>query len=356
MTLRAGVIGYGLAGRGFHAPLIAAVAGLEVGAIVTADPVRAAQARTEHPGATVLASADELWRDPGLVDFVAIAAPNRVHTTLALAALECALPVVIDKPAATSSADIRRLIEESARVRIPLTVFQNRRWDSDFLTARALIEDGELGVVTRLESRFERRPSDLVRAADGWRERGDPSEGGGLLFDLGTHLIDQALVLFGKPTGVYAELERRHPDLAVDDDSFVALSFDSGVRAHLWMSKVAPAPGPRLRAAGLRATYEHPGLDPQEATLARGGRPGDAGWGVAHREEWGRLVGPDGTRAVEPVAGAYERFYTLLRDAMLGRGAVPVDPRDALATQLVIEAAQRSARTGEVVPCKEEPQ
>jgi predicted dehydrogenase len=356
MTLRAGVIGYGLAGRVFHAPLIAAVPGLEVGAIVTADPVRAAQARTEHPAATILASADELWRDPGLVDFVAIAAPNRVHATLALAALSCGLPVVVDKPAATSSDDIRRLIEESARVRIPLTVFQNRRWDTDFLTARALIDDGELGTVTRLESRFERPPSHVVPAADAWRELADPAQGGGLLFDLGTHLIDQALVLFGDPIRVYAEVERRHPDSRVDDDSFVALSFASGVRAHLWMSKVAPAPGPRLRVAGMRATYEHPGLDPQEATLARGGRPGDAGWGIAHPDGWGRVVGPDGAREVEPKAGAQEQFYILLRDALLGRGSVPVDPRDALATQLVIEAAWRSASTGEVVPCKEEQQ
>jgi predicted dehydrogenase len=353
VSLRAAVIGYGLAGRVFHAPLIAAVEGLEVCAIVTGDAARAAQARAEHPAATILASADELWRDPGLVDFVVIAAPNRVHTALAMAALQCGLPVAIDKPAATSSDDIKLLIDESDRVAIPLTVFQNRRWDSDFLTARALVEGGELGTVTRFESRFERRPSDVVPAADAWRELGDPAEGGGLLFDLGTHLIDQALVLFGDPIGVYAELERRAPDAVVDDDSFVALSFASGVHAHLWMSKVAPSPGPRLRVVGLRATYEHPGLDPQEAALAAGGRPGDAGWGVAEPEHWGRLVGPNGARQLEPEAGAYERFYKQFRDALLGRGTVPVDPGDALATQMVIEAAHRSARTRELVPCKE---
>jgi predicted dehydrogenase len=360
MSLRAAVIGYGLAGRVFHAPLIAAVEGLEVCAVVTGDPARAAQASADYPAATILASADELWRDPGLVDFVAVAAPNRAHVTLALASLECGLPVVVDKPVATSSDDVRRLIRESARLEIPLTVFQNRRWDSDFLTARALLDGGELGWVTRFESRFERPPSDVVRAADAWRELGDPAEGGGLLFDLGSHLIDQALVLFGDPVGVYAELECRQPGSAVDDDDFVALSFDSDVRVHLWMSKVAPSPGPRLRVAGLRATYEHPRLDPQEAMLAAGGRPGDPGWGVADPTEWGRLTRVDGARAgaraVEPEPGAYEQFYTQFRDALEGRGALPVDPRDALTTQLVIEAAQRSASTRQVVSFKEEQQ
>jgi predicted dehydrogenase len=358
VSLRAAVIGYGLAGRVFHAPLIAAVEGLEVGVIVTGDAERAAQAASAHPTATVIPSAEELWRNPGLVDFVVVATPNRAHVPLALAAINDGLPVVVDKPLASSTADIERLLEQRTRSGVPLTVFQNRRWDTDLLTLQRLIEEGSLGEVQRFESRFERPPSAVVPAAAAWRDLGDPAEGGGLLFDLGSHLIDQALVLFGSPTHVYAEVERRAPGAAVDDDTFVGLRFGSGVRAHLWMSKVAPSPGPRLRVTGTRGTYEHPGLDPQEGALAAGGRPGDASWGVGPEGEWGRLTVAGEAAApaheVPPVPGAYEQFYLQLRDALDTGSPLPVDPHDALSTQLVIDAARLSAARNQVIPFDEE--
>lgn len=349
--LRVALIGYGLAGVVFHAPLIATTPGLRLAAIVTANPERQARARRDFPDAAILAHADELWRTADRYDVVVVAAPNRAHVSLGLAALEAGLPVVIDKPLAATAAEGERLIAASQDAGKLLTVFQNRRWDTDFRTVRQLIAENVLGPVTRFESRFERfRPQPRPGF---WRESPAPEDAGGLLYDLGSHLIDQALVLFGQPTSVYAEVEKRRPGALVDDDTFVALQFPSGVRAHLWMSAIAPILGPRLHVSGLKGAYEKYGLDPQEDALSAGMRPGDAGWGTEPRERWGRLTTEVGglrvDGSVEPLPGAYEQFYALLRDALVSDAPPPVDPADAVSTLRVIEAAQRSARAGEVV-------
>lgn len=349
--LRVAVIGYGLAGAVFHAPLIAATPGLQVAAIVTANPVRQAQAHRDFPAAMLLSAAEELWSDPGGYDLVVVAAPNRMHVPLALAALEAGLPVVVDKPFAASAADAERLIAAAERAGRLLTVFQNRRWDGDFLTVRALVASDALGPITSFESRFERyRPAPR---ADAWRELPAPEEAGGLLYDLGSHLIDQAMQIFGQPTQVYTELHQRRPGALVDDDAFVALEFPGGVTAHLWMSAVARILGPRFRVLGLRGAYEKQGLDPQEEALRTGLRPGAEGWGAEPRERWGQLstdlagVHVDG--AVETLPGEYEAFYRLLRDALADDGPPPVDPREALAALRVIEAARTSAQRGAAV-------
>lgn len=349
--LRVALIGYGLAGAVFHAPLIASTPGMRVAAIVTANAERKAQAEHDFPTAAVLPSAEAVFAAPERYDLVVVATPNRVHVSLGIAALDAGLPVVIDKPVAPSVVETERLIAASERTGRLLTVFQNRRWDGDFLTVRQLLVGDALGPVARFESRFERfRPTPRL---DAWREFGAPEEAGGLLFDLGSHLIDQAMVLFGAPRSVYAELPLRRPGALVDDDTFVALTFDSGVTAHLWMSVVARILGPRFRVAGLRGTYEKYGLDPQEDALRLGMRPGDEGWGTEPHERWGRLstelagVHVDG--AVETLPGQYERFYALLRDALVSGGAPPVAPEEALRALRVIEAARESARTGTVV-------
>ncbi|WP_420876667.1 Gfo/Idh/MocA family oxidoreductase, partial [Streptomyces niveiscabiei] len=204
--LRVGLIGYGLAGSVFHAPLIGTTKGLTLDTVVTSNPDRQAQARAEHPGAGVVASPDELLARAGELDLVVIASPNRTHVPLATAALDAGLPVVVDKPIAGTAAEARALAALAEERGLLLSVFQNRRWDNDFLTLRKLLADGELGDVWRFESRFERwRP--LPKG--GWRESGDPAEIGGLLYDLGSHLVDQALVLFGPVTSVYAEADVR---------------------------------------------------------------------------------------------------------------------------------------------------
>ena len=349
--LNVALLGYGLAGRVFHAPLIASTPGMRVAAIVTTDPERTAQAARDFPEATILDTAEAIWADAAHYDLAVVAAVNRVHVPFALAALSASLPVVVDKPMAPSVAQAEELLAASRRSGKLLTVFQNRRWDNDFLTLRKVLDAGLLGPITRFESRYERwRPTPR---ADGWRESGDPEDAGGLLFDLGSHVIDQALQLFGLPSEVYAEVERRRDGVAVDDDTFIALRFSSGVRAHLWVSAVAPLLGPRFRVLGLNGGFEKYGIDPQEDALRTGGRPGDEGWGTEPPELWARLStavnGVSVEGRVETLPGAYERYYALLRDALMSGGPPPVDPAGAVDALRVIEAAQHSATTSSVI-------
>ncbi len=350
-SLRVAVIGYGLAGSVFHAPLISSTPGLEVSGIVTSNESRRAMARRDFPGASLFSGAGEIWRDPSRFDLVVVATSNRSHVPLGLAAIQAGLPVVIDKPIAVTVEDARRLITAARDHAVPLTVFQNRRWDGDFLTLRSIIDRDLLGPIVRYESRFERyRPAPKANA---WRESADPEDGGGLLMDLGSHLIDGALVLFGRPLDVYAEVGAYRPGAVVDDDTFVALRFAGGVHAHLWMNTVVRTLGPRFHVSGLRGTYSKYGLDPQEPALKDGMRPGEPGWGLEPQTSWGSLsTTVDGLHvdgAVETLPGAYEHFYTQLRDSLRLDEPLPVLPSESLATLQVIEAARESAREHRVV-------
>lgn len=343
--LRVGLIGYGLAGSVFHAPLIASTDGLQLDTVVTSNPERQAQAAAEYPGVRTLASADALWDRSDELDLVVIASPNRTHAPLATRALEAGLPAVVDKPAAGTAAEAAALDELARERGLLLSVFHNRRWDNDFLTLRALIADGRLGEVRRFESRFERwRPE----PKGGWRESGDPAEYGGLLYDLGSHLVDQALVLFGPVRTVYAESDVRRPGAEADDDSFIALEHANGVRSHLWMSAVTPLLGARLRVMGSVAGYVKHGLDPQEAALRDGKRPGP-GWGEEPRSAWGMLGAGTAPRAgggelVPTLPGDYPAYYAGVVAALRDGTPPPVTMREAVATLEVLEAARRSAR------------
>jgi predicted dehydrogenase len=345
--LRVGLLGYGLAGRAFHAPLIAACPDLVLAAVVTRDPERRAALRAMYPDAEALDAPEQLWERAGSLDLVVVATPNRSHAPLARAALQAGLAVVVDKPLATSAAEARALLDEARACGRRLTVFQNRRWDGDFLTVRQLIADGALGAVHRLESRFERwnpvpRP--------GWRESGDPADAGGLLFDLGSHLIDQAVQLFGPVRAVYGELDRRRPGVAIDDDAFVALTHASGVRSQLWMTRLAAQRAPRFRVLGDRATFVKYGLDGQEAAMAVGVVPGPEGWGEEPADRWG-FLGEEGTaQPVATVPGNYPRFYAAMAAALRSDAPLPVDPDDAVTVLEIIEAARASSEHGRVVP------
>jgi predicted dehydrogenase len=350
-AFRVAIVGYGHAGSVFHAPLIAATPGLRVAAIVTSSPHRALLAQSAYPEARILASADIIWRNARDYDLAVVATPNRTHVDIGLAAIGAGLPVVVDKPVAATVADARRLADAAQHANRLVSVFHNARWTIPFLTARRVMASGVLGPIASLEARLERfRPSPVPGA---WRERGDPPEAGGLLYDLGSHLIDQALELFGLPTHVYAELGRRRPGSQVDDDTFVSLSFAGGARAHLWMSYVARLPGPALRLVGLRGTYVKVEADPQEAALRSGIGPDDAGWGVETPDRWGRLsTDVDGLQAdgaLESARGGYDQFYRQLVRALRDGGPPPVDIEDAVAGLRVIEAAQRSASLRTVV-------
>ncbi|MFF8829777.1 Gfo/Idh/MocA family oxidoreductase [Streptomyces sp. NPDC015131] len=348
--LRVGLVGYGLAGSVFHAPLIAATEGLALDTVVTSKAERQRQARDEHPGVRVASSAEELWGRADELDLVVIASPNKTHVPLATAALKAGLPVVVDKPVAGTAAEARGLAALAEERGLLLSVFQNRRWDSDFLTLRGLLERGELGTVQRFESRFERwRP----RPKGGWRESGAPEEFGGLLYDLGSHVVDQALVLFGPVTRVYAEADVRRAGAEADDDTFLALTHASGVRSHLYVSATTAQLGPRFRVLGSEAGFVTYGLDPQEAALREGRRPGP-GWGAEPESAWGRIGAGEspvtgGGAPVPSLPGDYPAYYAAVARALRDGTPPPVTAREAADALDVLEAARRSARDGVAV-------
>ncbi|WP_106187610.1 Gfo/Idh/MocA family protein [Umezawaea tangerina] len=342
--LRTGVIGYGIAGRVFHAPLISSTPGLALTAIVTTDAERRARAAADHPDVELLDTADDLFASD--VDLVVIGSPNKTHVELALAAIAHGKAVVVDKPFAPSSSDARRVLAAAREKGVPLTVFQNRRWDSDFQTVREVVKSGRLGTISRFESRYERWVPEIW---DNWREFGAAEEAGGLLYDLGAHLVDQALQLNGPVRSVYAELDRRRPGALVDDDVFVALTHTSGVRSHLWASASAANHGPRFRVLGEQAAFTISGMDGQEDALVAGLRPGRPGWGEEPESAWGEVGLLDDTTPVPSEKGAYEEFYRLLVTALRDGGPLPVDPESAIAALEIIEDAFESANTGQVV-------
>ena len=344
--IRVGLIGYGLGGAVFHAPLIAVTPGLELTTIVTADPLRRAQAQRDHPGARVVDSAEWLWANAAELDLVVVATPNRTHVPLALASVAAGLHVVVDKPIAPSASEARRLATAARAHGVMAVPYHNRRWDGDFRTVQRLLREGTIGRVTRFESRFERwRPV----PRPGWRERTDPEEAGGILFDLGSHLIDQALVLFGPVTHVYAELDNRRPGTEVDDDAFVALAHSSGVRSHLWMSALVADPGPRLRVLGTTGSYLKRGMDVQEGGLREGLRPDESNWGNEPEERWGILGDGSTSKRIRTETGGYQRYYAEMEAAIRTGGPAPVDIEDAIAGLEVIEAARKSAAEQRVI-------
>ncbi len=344
-VIRVGLVGYGLAGRVFHAPLITTTAGLELVSVVTADPNRRRQAEAELPGVGVLASPEALWARASDHDLVVVASTTGTHASVASAAVDAGLAVVVEKPLAPRVAEARALAERAAAAGVMLTVFHNRRWDAEYLTLRRLVGDGALGEVTRYESRFERWRPERNRGA--WREELPAADGGGVLLDLGVHLVDQARQLLGPVTQVYGEVAARRG--GADDDVFVALHHRSGARSHLWASAVSAAPGPRLRVLGSAAGYVVEQLDPQEDMLSAGGRPDEPGFGVVPPERWGRLVRGDAGEPVPSEPGRWSAFYEGVVRSVRDGDPPPVDPADALVTLEILEAARRSATENAVV-------
>lgn len=342
MRVRVGLIGYGMAGRVFHAPLIRSADALELAAIVTS---RADDVAALDPAIACVGDAATLLADP-TIDLVVIATPSATHADLAAQALRAGKHVVVDKPFALTLADARALVTLAEDVGRKLAIFHNRRFDSDFLSIRAKIEEDAIGRVTHFESHFDRfRPE--VR--DRWREDGSP--GSGAWFDLGPHLVDQALALFGRPRSVSADIVALRAGSAADDWAHVVLRYD-GMRVVLHASLNAPAAdaggAPRFAVHGTTGSLVKRQLDPQEAQLIAGLRPGDAGWGadsdpVEHHD------GQGGMTLSPVVTGCQERFYAQVADALLTGAPLPVPTADALATQEVIEAAWISAREERVV-------
>lgn len=339
------LIGFGLAGSVFHAPLITATPGLRLSAIVTSNTQRQAQASREYPDAKIVSKVNDAW---GLAhDLVVIASPNRQHAPLAIEALRHGAHVVIDKPVAVTSSQAEEVRAEAQRAQRSVSIFHNRRWDGDFLTLKEILDAGTLGETVRLESRFERwRP---VPRENAWRESATAEDGGGLLMDLGSHLVDQVIQLFGLPSSVYAEVDTRRPGASVDDDTFLALEFARGVRAHLWMNTLSKEAGPRFVLRGLRGCYIKYGLDPQEAALRAGQRPLDPQWGKEEPLGWGRLISDDGEGPKETRAGDYLGYYRGVERSLRAGTHPPVTLEQATTVLRVLEAARESDRERKIV-------
>ena len=338
--IRTGIIGFGLAGRVFHAPFFATNPAFTIAAIATSSEERAAQAAAAHPGAQIV-STDALLAlaQAGDLDLVVLASPPHVHREQAITALEAGAAVVIDKPFAPSVADAEAIIAAAEAAQRPLTVFQNRRWDGDFLTVVRLLERGALGTVHRFESTFERFGAPK---RDQWQGQITPAQGGGILFDLGSHLVDQALTLFGPASLEVAELRAVREGLGSEDDAFLSLRHESGVRSHLTMSRVAAQSGPRFRVLGDVSGYSVYGLDGQEPALKVGRWPGSEGYGETPAAQWGLLGVDNGEQPLVSVpteAGGYPDFYAQVAASIRDGAPVPVDARQALETVRIIEQA-----------------
>jgi predicted dehydrogenase len=329
--VRVALVGYGLAGKVFHAPLISSVDGLELAAVVSS---RADEVRADWPQVAVVSSLQAALADPS-IELVVIATPNALHAPQAIDALSAGRHVVIDKPFAVTSAEARAVIEVAARHDKLLSVFHNRRWDADFRTLAALMRDGTLGEIVQFESHFDRF---RLEVRDRWRERAEP--GAGLWYDLGPHLVDQALQLFGAPLEITADIAPLRPGAVADDYFHVVMRY-ARLRVILHASTMVAAHGLRFAVHGTHGSWIKHGLDPQEAALKAGGRPSASDWG--HDPEPGVLTAAPGAPPLAappaPLNGDYAAFYRDMAAAIRGRGALPVAAADALRVLEVLECA-----------------
>ena len=336
--VRIGLVGYGFGGRYFHAPLLASAATCDFAGVVTTSAARRAELAREHPTVRAYDSLEALAADG--VSAVTISTPAHTHAPLALQAIGLNMAVVCDKPFALTSTDARDVIAEAETAGVALSVYQNRRWDSDVLTLQKLITQGRLGEIQRFESSFERfEPLS-----------GPPAAGGGILRDFGSHLVDQALLLFGPATSVHAEMRR-----TAGEPTGFFLSLDhprSGTRSHLSGDWREGAPAPRLRVSGTEGSYVVPAMDCQERRLLEGRSPAGEpdSWGAEDEADWGWIQRGDSKEVVPSERGRWDSYYPAFAAAVRGERDVPVDPADAVLALEVIEAAERSAEAGSVVP------
>ncbi|WP_460164792.1 Gfo/Idh/MocA family protein [Pseudomonas sp. S1_G07] len=340
--MRIGLVGYGHGGRFFHAPLIATLPGATFVGVVTRSPERRQQLATDHPGLQAFDSIGQIV-EAG-VDALVISTPLKGRPALVLEAIEHGVAVVSDKPFASNAEQAQALITAAERHEVLLSVYQNRRWDSDYLTLRKLIDAGALGTVTRFESRVERyNPQALGNAS-----------GGGWLRDLGSHLVDQALQLFGPVDQVFAQLHYTVEHPGVDHGFFVSLNHASGVISHLCGNALQNSPAPRFRVSGTLGCYTVDGLDGQEDALMAGKSPKTEGahWGAEEHRRWGWFEQGAERERVPSEKGCWTQFYRQFQAAVQGQGPLPVSAYEALETTRILDAARLSAERQQVVSTK----
>ena len=339
--IKVGLAGFGFAGRVFHAPIISAVAGLELNAILERSGNEAA---LRHPNARIVKSMDELLAIDE-IKLVVIATPNVSHYPLAKQCLLAGRDVVVDKPFTTTYAEAAELVDLARQRGRLLTVYQNLRSNGDFRTIRRLVESSRLGRIVLYEAHFDRYRLQLRPGA--WRERAEP--GSGVFFDLGVHLIDQAIVLFGLPEAITADI-RIERDGAVVDDAFDVTMHYPRTCVLLRASMIALAPDVRYIVRGENGAFVKYGIDPQEAALKRGEVPRDDTWGREAREKWGVLYTPEGnslrSETIATVPGDYRLFYANVRDAILGNAPIDVTHEQMLNVMDALESARESSDRG----------
>ncbi|MBX0335016.1 Gfo/Idh/MocA family oxidoreductase [Pontibacter sp. HSC-14F20] len=336
-----GLLGFGMAGRVFHAPIVSAIGGLRLSKIKANRPESIALAKQLYPDTTVVSDTSPVLEDPE-IELVIVATTNATHFELAKAALQAGKHVVVEKPFTVTSKEANELIELARAERKLLTVYQNRRWDSDFKTVTKLLENEMLGRLVEYEAHFDRfRP---IPAHNTWKEENQP--GTGILYDLGSHLIDQALVLFGTPREVYADLRTQRSCGQIIDSFDLSLYYANGFKAILKAGMLVRQPGPRFLLSGDQGSFVKYGLDVQEAALKAGLAPTAPNWGEEPEEIWGRLdTEVHGQRIVGKIqseAGDYRGFYENVRDSILGIAELDVKAVQARNTIRIIELAMQS--------------
>ncbi|MEZ2391378.1 Gfo/Idh/MocA family oxidoreductase [bacterium RCC_150] len=340
--IRTAVVGFGLSGSVFHSPIIAANPAYSLDVIATSDASRRSKAQALYPGARLVDRPDEVLALAGELDLVVLGTPPATHHPLAKAALEAGLDVVVDKPFTVTSAQGQELVELAASLGRVLTVYQNRRWDGDALTVKRLLDAGTLGEIMRCEASMERWSPEISKA---WKAGATADDGGGLLFDLGTHLLDLAVQMFGPAKVVHAEILARRPQERADDDVFLVLEHSSGVISHVAMNVNSQLHGPRFRVLGSKGGFVKFGSDPQEPFLRLGGSPGDDAYGVEDPRDYGVLEADGQRTTVRTERGAYPEFYRILAEKIVDGGAssaapLPVEPSDAVEVLKLIEQAR----------------
>jgi scyllo-inositol 2-dehydrogenase (NADP+) len=344
--IEVGLVGFGLAGRAFHAPVIRAVPGLHLAAIVQRSGSEAAK---KYPDIQIVRSLDELLSIPE-IRLVVIATPNDTHYAFARQCLEAGRDVVVDKPFTTTLEEARllaRFAKEKGRL---LTVYQNRRHDGDFQAIRKLVDAGTLGRIVRFETSYDRYRPQLKTGA--WRESARP--GSGILFDIAPHLIDHALVLFGPSEAVTADVRTERENTAADDAFDITLHYSNGMRAVLRSSILAAAPRPRFVLFGTQGSFMKQTFDPQEMNLRRGYIPADKPWGYEPEEKWGVLTIPSGEafteRRIPSATCDYRDYYANVRDAILGRAELAVTPEWSLDVMRLLELVRESSEKRCTIP------
>lgn len=342
--INTGLVSFGKASRVFHGPVITSIPELHLKTVVERHDTKS---RELYPWVEVVPSIEALLADDS-IELVVVATPNHTHYELARKALDAGKHVVVDKPFTTTSTHAEELLERAAHKNLVISPFQNRRWDGDFLTVQKLLQENVLGRLVEFESRFDRFRN--YARPDAWREQ--PGDGSGVFFDLGPHLVDQAVALFGTPESVSADIRAQRDGAKTDDHFDVLLQYD-GLKVTLKGGMLVRSRTPRFVLNGMNGSFAKYGLDPQEAALSAGGTPGSAGWGAEPEESWGEintdLGGLHLLGRVETVAGNYQAFYHNLARAIRGTAAAAVTPEQILTTMRVIETAFQSAEQGRKV-------